>query len=261
MAKKKPKAKILSRLAIFLGITFIALVIFILTIFIIIKHLKIKEMVENEIKNSIDIRVTIDKIDFSPLLAHIALTGVTIYNPKGFTEEELAYFDSIHIVFDPLEIIIRKKPDIYLFAADLKRLNVIKNREGKVNIKEMESIKATIQQEDENPFYFDVLVLNIGDINYIDYTGGHKKVQKFHIGIKNAAFVGIKNEDDVVKMIIYKAIENTNIGKMINLTIVPVVSDIKSTMSSAWGTAKIGAKSLWHIFTLPVTVITGNPGD
>lgn len=245
---------------IFLGAVFMALVIISLILFFTVKHIKIKEIVESEIESELGINVTIDKIEFSPLLTHIGAKGVTIHNPPGFTEDELAYIDSIHLVCDPIEILTFKKPNIYLFAVDLKRLNIEKNKQGKINIKEIESVKQT-SSEDDNPIYFDVVVLSVGDIKYTDYSGRGKNVHKYHIGMKNTAFVNIKNEDDVVKMIIYKAIENTNLGKMLNWTVGPVVSNIKITADSAWGTAKTGAKGAWEILCIPTQLIFKNSQD
>ena len=258
--KKKKKMNIVEKFVIFMGAVFMALIIVSLILFFTIKHLKIKEIVEREIESELGISVTIDKIEFSPLLTHIGAKGVTIHNPSGFTEDELAYIDYIHFVCDPIEIITFKKPNIYLFSVDLQRLNIEKNKQGKINIKEIGSVKQT-NPEDNNPFYFDVVVLSVGDITYTDYSGRSKNIHKYHIDIKNETFVNIKNEDDVVKMIIYKAIENTNLGKMINWTVGPVVSNIKVTADSAWGTAKTGAKSAWEILCIPTQLIFKNSNN
>lgn len=250
--------KILRRLILSLGAVFLALLILSFTIFVIVKHLKIKEIVEEEIEHSLGINVSINKIEFSPLLAHIGVGGITVHNPAGFAEGELAYIESVHFVFDPLEILIRKKPNIYLFTLDLQRLNIIKNKEGKVNIKELIPIKEKdISLEAKTPFYFDVFVLSVGEVKYIDYSSGSRKERAYPIGIKDAAFIGLKDENAVVKMVVYKALENTDIAKLINLTIAPVVSQITDAVGAAWGTAKSGAKGVWGIATLPFEVFFG----
>ena len=87
------------------------------------------------------------------------------------------------------------------------------------------------------PFYFDVVVLSIGEVKYVDYTQAGKKEQKYLVGLKNAAFVNLQDGAQVVKIVVAKAIENTDIGKLINLKIIPVVSQIKDTFGSAWGKA------------------------
>ncbi|MEI6831797.1 MAG: hypothetical protein WCK61_03725 [Candidatus Omnitrophota bacterium] len=244
--------KILKRIILSLGVIFIALVILLVASFIIIKHLKIKDIVEREIEQTLGINVTINKFEFSPLLAHIGLSGITVHNPSGFAEDELAYIEAIHLVFDPIEIITLKKPNIYIFAMDLKRLNIIKNKEGKVNIEGIVALKADNVVHDNNiPFYFDVVVLSIGEVRYIDHTQVGKKEQKYLIGLKDAAFVNLKDESEVVKIVVAKAIENTDIGKLINLKIIPVVSQIGDTFDSAWGTAKTASKGAWSIATLP----------
>ncbi|TRZ93771.1 AsmA family protein [bacterium] len=240
------------------GVVFLLILILSLASFIIIKHLRIKDIVENEIERNLGINVSIRSIEYSPLLAHVKVNGISAHNPPGFVDSELAYIESLHFVFDPIEIITRKKPNIYLVTLDLKRLNIIKNKEGKVNIKEIIPVKEGDTSKDkETPFYFDVLVLSVGEVRYIDYTAKTKKVHRYPINISNATFVGLQNENEVVKTIIYKALQNTDVGKLINLTIVPVVSHIGDTIDAAWGTAKTGAKGIWEIANLPFNLLFG----
>ncbi|TAM42930.1 AsmA family protein [bacterium] len=250
--------RILKRIIFILGVLSLAILILLSVSFFVLKHLKIKEIVENEIEHSLGIGITINELEFSPLLAHIGLKGITVHNPPGFPEDELAYIESLHFVFDPIEIITRRKPNIYLMALDLKRLNIVKNKEGKINIKELIPVKdETAAAEAKAPFYFDVLILSLGQVTYSDYSGARKKEYKYTIGLKDAAFVGLKDENAVVRMVVYKALENTEIGKLINLTIVPVLSSIEDTVDAAWGTAKIGAKGIWEIGTLPIKLLSG----
>jgi uncharacterized protein involved in outer membrane biogenesis len=250
--------KILKRIIVFLGIVFLAIVVLSLVLFSVIKHVKIKELVEQEIEKELGISITIEKLEFSPLLVLIRAEGVTIHNPAGFDEKELAYIASINIVWDPMKIIMRKDPDIYVLALDLARLNIIKNREGKINIKELIPIKEEgASQKDETPFQFGVLVLSVGEVNYIEYTAAASKTHKYTIGIKEQAFVNLKNEDQLIKLVVYKAIQNTDIGKLINLTVKPILSNVTDTFNAAWGTAQTGARGALEIATLPFKLLFG----
>jgi len=250
--------KIIRKLIFAFGIIFISLAILLLASFAVIKHLKIMEIVESQIEHSLGINISIEKIEFSPLLAHIWVRGITIHNPRDFTEDELAYIEMIHFVFDPVEFIVKKKPNIYLLGLDLKRLNIIKNVDGKVNIEEINPLKdKDAALKDKTPFYFDLLVLSVGSVRYVDYSGPKKKEHLYSIGLKDATFVGLKDEQDVVRMVVAKAIENTDIGKIINLKIIPVVSQINETFSSALGTAKTGVRSIRGIIKLPFELLFG----
>lgn len=249
--------RIIRKIVFVLGILSLLTIIMVATTLFVAKHIRIKELVENEIEQNLGINVTIREVTFSPLLAQIGLKGVTIHNPEGFIEDELAYLESLHFAFDPVEILTRKKPNIYLTTLDLKRLNIIKNKEGKINLKELIPVSSSVVKPDETPFYFDVLVLSIGQLKYTDYSGAQKIEHKYTIGIKDAAFVGLKDENAVVKMIVYKAIENTDVGRMINMTFVPVVSAVGDTLDSAWSTAKIASKGAWEIGTLPLKLLFG----
>jgi len=250
--------KIFKKLILTFGVIFIILVILLVSSFVVIKHLKIREIVESQIEQSLGINISIEKIEFSPLLAHVWASGITIHNPRDFSEDELAYIDVIHFVFDPLDILISKKPNIYLLGLDLKRLNIIKNIDGKVNIEEINPLKdKDAAFKDKTPFYFDLLVLSVGSVRYVDYSGLKKKEHLYPINLKNATFINLKDEQDVVRMVVSKAIENTDIGKIINLKIIPVVSQINETFSSALGTAKTGAKSIRGIVKLPFDLLFG----
>jgi len=250
--------KILRSIFISLGVVFFVIVGLLFATFVLVKHLRIKDIIETEIEHNLGINVSINKIEHSPLLAHIKISGMTIHNPFGFVDSELAYIESLHIVFDPIEILTREKPNIYLVALDLKRLNIIKNKEGKINIKEIVPVKETdVSKDDQNPFYFDILVLSVGEVKYIEYTEKTREVNSYPINIKDATFVGLQNENEVVKMFIYKALQNTDVGKLINLTIVPVMSRIGDTIDAACGTAKTGAKGAWEIVNLPFNLLFG----
>jgi len=250
--------KIIKTFSIFLGGIFLVIIVFSCVTFAVVKHLKIKDLVEQEIEQHLGINITIQKLTYSPLLTHVCAQGVTIYNPPGFDEKELAYINAIHLVWDLGGVITQKKPDIYLLGVDLQRLSIIKNLEGKVNIKELVPIRdTTTVDKDRTPFFFDVLVLSIGTVSYTEYTSAGKKVHLYTIGMKDQAFVRLQDENEVVRLIIYKAIQNTDIGKLINLALAPALSGVSGTIDAAWGTAKTGAKSILQIASMPFKMILG----
>jgi len=250
--------RIIRAFAIILGVIFLVVIILSCATFATVKHLKIKDLVEQEIEQQLGINVTIQKLTYSPLLTHVYAEGVAIDNPPGFEEKELAYINAIHLVWDPGDMVVSKKPHIYLCGIDLERLNVIKNKEGKINIKELIPVRETEgPAADQTPFFFDVLVLSIGKVTYTEYTALGPKTHTFNIGMKDQTFVRVLGEDEAVKLIIFKALENTNIGKLIHLTISPIVSSVSEVMDSAWGTAKTGAKSVLQIASMPFKMILG----
>jgi hypothetical protein len=233
----------------------LVITIIVVGLFLTIKHFRINQLIVNELKEELGLNVSIESITFSPLLAHIEARGITIYNPPEFKEKELAYISSIDFVFDPLEIIFHIKPQIYLFAIDLERLNIIKNIEGKVNLKEIAPIKHQESTDDQYPFSFGVMVLSVKEVNYNEYSAQGKKTSKYMINMKNQTFVQVIDEDQLIRLIVSKAIENTDIGKLIHLKVTPVLSDLHNTVDSALGTAHQGFKSAFEIITLPFRVV------
>ncbi len=250
--------KILKIFIIILGILFLSIILLSSATFAVIKHVKIKELVEKEIGDELGIRISIKELKYSQFLSHVSAEGVTIYNPEGFDEAELAYLNSIHLVWDLGDLLILKKPNIYILGIDLARLNIIKNNQGRVNIKELVPIKnPSVASKDETPFTFDVFVLSVDKVIYTEYSQSAKKSHVYNIGIKNHTFLLLRDEDDVIKLVIHSAIQNTDIGKLVNLTITPVLSGVSGTLDAAWGTAKSGVKSLVDIASMPFKVIFG----
>lgn len=238
-----------------LGLLFLALILISAILFYVVKHLKIKDIIEEHIERNLGIKVAINQIESSPSLTYIGAKGVVVYNPAGFQGGELARIKYIYYLIDPVNVLMHKKGEIYVCALDLERLNIIKDRSGRVNIKELIPIKGNAPADENSMFYFDMLVLSVGEVTYTDYTQSPPAKSSYAIGIKNAVFIGLKDSDEVVKMVIYKALENTAIGKLINLTVTPVFSDISDTVDGAWGTAKSGLKGVWGAATMPFKLI------
>jgi uncharacterized protein involved in outer membrane biogenesis len=248
--------KAIKRVIVFFGAIFLIILLLLSALFLFIRNLKTKELLVGEIKKELGIDVSIKELTLSPLLTAIRAKGITIHNPAGFDEKELAYIDSLDLIWDPMEMIIHKKPAIYLIMLNLERLNIIK-KDGRVNLKELIPVKESGISDggDEDPFRFDLLILSIGEINYIEHNGAARKLNKYQIGIKNQVFFNLEDEDQLVRLIIYKAIQNTDIGKMINLTITPIASNVFNTFDAAIGTAKSGARSLFDAASMPFKMI------
>lgn len=257
MLKSKPM-KIYKAIVIIIGVLLLSFVLLSVAAFVVVKHIKIKDLVESEIEKQLGINVTIKELGYSPFLTHIFAKGVSIHNPAGFKEKELAYLNYIHLVWDPGDMIILKKPSIYVCAVDLERLNIVKNKQGKININELMPIQSSgITPKDSTPFFFDILVLSIGQVNYTDYASSSPRTKVFHIGIKNQTYLFLQDENEVIKLIIYKAIQNTDIGRLINVSVIQPLSGVSNTLDSAWGTTKIGVKSAVDIASMPFKLIFG----
>ncbi len=250
--------KLFKRIILFFGLVFILLFVFLATAVFVAANLRIKDIVEREIEQDIGIDITIEHVKFSPLLARISAQGIMIRNPAGFAEPELAYINVVHFIFDPIEVIVQRKPNIYLFAIDVERINIVRNAQKKVNIQEIvanSKIKAV--SETQTPFYFDVAVISIAKVNFLDHASGKKKVSTYPVRIKNATFFDLKDGNEVARMIIAEALRHTEIGKLLHMTVVPVVTQVNNTMSAMWGATRTGAKGAFEIIALPFNLLTG----
>ncbi|MFA5144482.1 MAG: AsmA family protein [Candidatus Omnitrophota bacterium] len=248
--------KIIEKIITFLGIVFLIIAVLSFALFWMIKNIKAKDLIERRIERDLGINVTIEKLELSPLLTFVKAEGITIHNPEGFNEDELAYIASLSLIWDPLEMVLSKKPNIYLVALDLERLNVVKNQQGRINIKELIPIKEEeAPSEDKTSPYLNTLILSIKEVNYTNYAAAVKQTHKYTINMKNQLFIDLKDGDELMRLVIYKAIQNTDIGRLVNLTVRPIVSNVTDTVDAALGTAKAGAKGALEIAWLPFKLL------
>lgn len=222
--------------------------------FVVAKHIKIKDLVEEELEQELGIKVSIRKLTFSPLLTHVFAEGISVLNPAGFNEKEMGYINSLHLVWDLGDIVFLKKPTVYLMALDLDHVHIIKNKSGQVNLKELLPIQPGPRPPDQTPFSFDAFILSIGQVTYTDHTLPAVKTHVYTINIKDEAFFKVMDEDKLIRLVIYNALKNTDIGKFIDLN-VSVLSGVSDTLESALDTAKTTAKGMFQIVAFPFKVL------
>ena len=106
------------------------------------------------------------------------------------------------------------------------------------------------------PFHPKAVVLSLGELNFIDYkTSAKGTLKKYNLGINNQIFYGLEDGDEVVKLVVAKIIENTHLGKVINLSVKPVY-DIVNT---SWGMVKSNTKAIWSVATWPFKFLFVRP--
>jgi hypothetical protein len=248
---------------IFLGILLALLLITGLVFYYVAeKNLFVKKLLIEKSENLLGLKIEIADLDVSPFATHLRIEGLKISNPEGFPEKEMAYIPSLIMVCDPIKYMREKKMHYYLIDLNVDYVNIIKNKDGLVNLKEIKPFKNREEkpkEKDKNKpgnYYVEIFRLNLGDIYYIQHTPeGAVKTKKYPLQIKNALFSNIDNPRDILDLIVIKIFSNTEIGKIINMNMVPIISDVSNVVELTGKTMQATIKGLVNSVTTPFKII------
>lgn len=243
-------------------LTVIITVIFIaalFTVFIAGKNIFVKRLIEKGIKSAVGLDITIKDLDVSPFGTHLKIEGLTVNNPEGFEEREMVYIPQIMIVCDPVEYLRNKKIYFYLFDINVQRLTIVKNKEGRVNIKEIACLEDEPGGEGNSvSFDIEILKLTLTDIYYINHQHGSTPLRKkYHVNIKDAMFSKVDSSEDIVRLVVLRVLSDTEIGRLINMSVVPLASDLHDVVSLTGKTVEASVRGFLNVVTMPFRIIFG----
>ncbi|MFA5068756.1 MAG: hypothetical protein WC300_05200 [Candidatus Omnitrophota bacterium] len=153
----------------------------------------------------------------------VAINGLTLYNPRIFEERIMLDMPDMYVHYN-LPAIFKGKVYMYDMKLDLKEFIIVKNKNGKLNLDSLKSVKAQraggkAQDADRArpiDMRIDNLELRIGKVIYKDYSAGAKPyIREFNINV-NEKYTDIKDPYALVSLIVAKALMNTTIASLAN---------------------------------------------
>lgn len=229
-----------------LGILF-TILLTIFFIYVLAKNIIVRVTLEKLVETALGVKVKVDDFDVSFLGHHLRAEGITIENPSGFKNGEFAYINTVNIICNPFDYITDRKITIYFLGVDIDKINIIKDENGDVNLKDFKILHRT--DEGQPHFRVDIFQLSLKDVYYIDYSRpSSPRVKQYKIDMKNYAFENINSFEDVTHIVVWKALANTGIGKAINYTVAPLANNVKDVVFV--GTRTTGS-IIKGIFSLP----------
>ena len=135
-----------------------------------IKDQVIKSVVAAVASNITGAPVEMDGFSMNIFTSTIHITGLKMYNPKGFPEGMLVSCPKINVIYDR-DSLFKQKPHFLLVEIDLKEMVLTKNKEGKLNVDSLKIVHPP-KSSSPVPLKIDLLNLSIGKIIYKDYTTG-----------------------------------------------------------------------------------------
>ncbi|MDP8263929.1 MAG: hypothetical protein P9M12_00425 [Candidatus Aceula lacicola] len=177
----------------------------------------IKTAVTISASNILGTKVHIDKLTIGILEPTVEIFGLQIYNPEDFPKGILIDINKIGTQYD-LPSILEGKLHLPIVVLDLKKMVIIKNQEGLLNIdslriiqqeaeKEKHKEKKEITSKKRMPLLIDEARLNFGKVIVKDYTKGEIPIiHGYDIDIKNKIYKDINSIPRLVTMIMIEGV-------------------------------------------------------
>ncbi len=222
--------------------TIISVTIVLIAVFAITKNLVAKVMISNGVQAITGLKVNMKSINIGIFRTSIHIKDLEIFNPSGFKDSFMLHAPEVYADYN-LGDFLRKKAHFEEIRLELKELIVVKNAEGELNLKSLNVVKK--KKEDNAPekkkssFEIDVLELKIGKVIYKDYSQGvQPKVREYDVNI-DGRFKNIKDPRTFVRLILFKALVNTEISSITNFDLLSLgedLGDVLGATSKAAGT-------------------------
>jgi len=226
----------MKKLAIVAGIVVVVFVALLLC-----KNVLIKMAVEDGAKKATGLTLTIGSMDVGLLAPKVDVINMRLLNPPGFTDKVIIDIPRFFISFE-LASFFTKRAHFKTAELDLKELMVVRNKERKLNIDALTSVREKKQkkpaEEKKAPqVTIDQLILKIGTVVYKDYSLGEKPAtQTFTIGL-NEVYRNVTDLKKLVNLIIVRALERTAIAQLTGF-------DLGALKLDASTLEKVGQKEL-----------------
>ena len=220
----------------------IVVILVLLVLFTITKNFMAKVVISTGVRAITGLKLSIKSVDIGIFRTLINIKGLEIFNPDGFEDRLMADAPEIHVDYN-LGDFLRKKAHFEELRLNLKKLIVIKNREGELNLNSLRVVKkkerdSSVSEKGKvSRLEIDSLELKIEKVIYKDYsTSGSPKVREYDVNI-NERYQNIKDPKTFVNLILFKALINTGISDVTNFDLVSLGQGLGDTLGAASKTA------------------------
>ncbi len=175
------------------------------------KNQAAKTVVAYNVRKMVQAPVTISGFSLGLIRQSVVIKGFSIYNPKGFSKGILVDIPYVKVRYHILSL-LKKKLHLGFLAVDVKEVHVVKNKEGKVNIDQIQAATSAHAVQDsgkpEKPkqkmaLQIDTAVLSIGKVVFEDYTSGEQPiVQVYEVNIKEKKYTNITSASQLALLIL-----------------------------------------------------------
>ncbi|HPN73053.1 MAG TPA: hypothetical protein PKZ41_03555, partial [Candidatus Omnitrophota bacterium] len=202
-------------------------------------------------------------LDIGIISTLVGIEDLKLFNPAGFEDKLMLDMPEIYVDYD-LPAILGGKIHLNDVRLEMKEFYVVKNAKGELNLNSLNVVK---QQKAAEPaagekgkmpeMQIDSLTLKIGKVVYKDYSkGGAPQVQEFNIGL-DEKYSDINDPQELVSLIVVKALANTTIAKLANFDVKGLQSSIGDTLASAQKIVGTAQDAFNKVSTMSSSTLSG----
>jgi uncharacterized protein involved in outer membrane biogenesis len=217
-------------------ITLILLLVIIVALLFIGKNVIAKKAVTAGVKAVTGLQMDIGTMDVGFLNTLIGINEMKLYNPPGYDEKVMIDMPEIFVDYK-LGSFIAGKAHLEEIRINLKELIVIKNRDGKLNIEALKAAQKEEKMKEEQKtegkkteITIDTFNLKIGKVAYKDLSKGQTREYNLNL---HETHHNVTDLNELGKLILVKALMNTNIASLANFDINSLKSGIPDTLMKA----------------------------
>lgn len=222
-------------------ITGIIIVLVLLLIVMIGKDSIAKAIIQKGIGARTGLELEIENVSVGLLGSCAKIDNLVLLNPLGYEDRVMADIPDLFIDFD-LGAILRGNIHFKKIRLDLKKLFVIKDGGGRLNLDALKGIKAKKEEvisrvreiheaKSEAPsFKIDRLELKVGRIIYMDYTA-KAPLRKIELDLNiEETFKDITDPDQVVKIILARTLKRAAIAELMDIGLDIIKTDVEKVL-------------------------------
>jgi uncharacterized protein involved in outer membrane biogenesis len=201
------------------------------------KNLIAKNAVKGGVKAVTGLEMDIEKMDVGVLNTLIGINRMKLYNPPDYTDRVMIDMPEIYVDYN-LSAFLEGKAHLEEVRIDLKELTVVKNRDGKLNIESLnvarkEEEKVKTEEEKKSEMKIDRLDLKIGKVAYKDFSAGPEPAVREYSLDLHETFHNMTDLNEMGRLILVKALMNTDIASLANFDLGSIKSGISDTLMKA----------------------------
>lgn len=198
--------------------------IILVTSILVTKNIIIALAAKSAIRSMTGLSLSVGKLDVGVFRPAVEIRELKLRNPEGFSEPTMLDLKQLSVAYD-LPALFRGRVHLPSLTIDLKEFNVVKNKQGAVNLDSLRGLqqqapaqqpaggqKAASAKQDSYAIQIDRMDLSIGTVRYIDYTAkANPSVKEFAVNLK-ASYENISNPRMLISTVVAQALMNTGIA-------------------------------------------------
>lgn len=208
------------------------------------------------------VKLDIGKMNVRIFKTIVEIKDMKLYNPENYTDRLMADIPEIYIDYDLSKIL---KGIVFLNEVrfHLKELDIIKNKEGKVNIDYLKAVKNKTdgEQLERNEkgkipnIEIKLLYLKAEKVVYKNYSKKEPIIREFNVNL-DQKYENINNPYTFIRLVISSVLRNTAIEHIVDIP----MAGVKNIMKDAYKTGTLVIKNTVETTTDATGKLLENPG-